>query len=72
MTLDTIVDAGGREVKKSMRFWAGFAEGKIFDDFDPEYGNENDGRAVAIFTTRKCARRHFEDVRRVEVREVAK
>lgn len=58
------------------KYWAGFLDGKLDTrDVDTGWGGfGEDGFRVmpAIFTSRKTARQQYEDVREVQINEVAK
>lgn len=58
------------------KFWAGFEGGKIAElSVDMGWGGYGTGdliEAPMLFTTRREARKKFQDVRRVEVRELPK
>lgn len=57
--------------------WGGFTDGKLcILEVDTGFGGFNTGKAhvamPAVFKKRELARAHFQDVRRVEIREVKK
>lgn len=47
--------------------WAGFVDGKI--DLDTYQGQDGTFYGV-LYTSKREAKRHYQDVRRVEIREV--
>lgn len=49
-------------------YWAGFVDGKVFM-FSYNTGS---GYTAPLFTRRKDAKLYFDDVRKVEIREVGK
>ncbi len=51
---------------KKSRFWAGFVDGKIYIN-NPLFTYTGN---VAVFTNRKSAKRFYQDVRLVEIKEV--
>lgn len=60
-----------RKTKQSIKAWAGFTDGKLlFYTVDDCFGGSNYHESPAIFKTRKEAKAQFEDVRRVEIKEV--
>lgn len=57
------------------QFWAGFVDGKVYTEVVTDnWGGDpkNTYRAPMLFTSREQARWRFEDVRKVEVRDVSK
>lgn len=61
-------------MKKAKVYWAGFIGDRIVIDRRDTgwggYGNDGFREAPALFVTRREAREQFEDVRKVEIREV--
>lgn len=55
--------------KKKRKFWAGFCDGEIAETRDA-FGNESNSRIAAIYIRRKDAKKAYEDVRPVEVKEI--
>jgi hypothetical protein len=50
------------------KYWAGFVSGKIYtQNHLPEYAGN-----VAIFTNKKIAKKFYQDVRPVEIKEIKK
>ena len=68
------------EIKSKARTvfaWGGFSDGRLsYLDVDTGFGGFNMGKAhvamPAVFNKRELARVHFQDVRKVEIREVKK
>ena len=60
----------------AMKMWAGFVAGRLFVyEIDDAFGSAtfcgaSRRMSPAIFKTRKEARAQFEDVRRIEIREI--
>lgn len=58
---------------KPKTYWAGFVDGKMYQmqtiHFQTEH-NTFDGGIVHLFPRRKDAKVYFDDVRKVEIREV--
>lgn len=53
--------------KPKVKYWAGFVDGHIAETLE-YYGADND-RVAAIYLHRKDARKHYQDVRKVEIKE---
>lgn len=53
---------------KAVKAWAGITDGKFYFIFSDKEDDFN-GEAV-IYRTRKTAKKYFEEVRRVEIREL--
>lgn len=56
-------------VRKPTKAWAGYSEGKLHT-WPANDGYAEPGTVLEVFTTRKAARARYEDVRRVEIREL--
>lgn len=50
--------------------WGGFSMGRL--DLDPYSNGSDSGWYGTLYTSKREAKKHYEDVRRVEVREVKK
>lgn len=56
---------------KKIKAWGGFSSGRLdMREMDDKWGGENKRMVPAIFRNRKEARRQYQDVRRVEIRQV--
>lgn len=51
---------------KPKTYWAGFVDGKMLWD----YTSDGEHMVIPLFTRRKEAKVYFDDVRKVEIREV--
>lgn len=52
-------------------FWAGFVDGKLYKG-DPSSEGFKMAPLACFFTRRKDAKLYFDDVRKVEIREITK
>lgn len=51
--------------------WGGFCDDKLdMRDIDDHFGGQNTHAAPSIFTSRKEARRQYEDVRKIKITPV--
>lgn len=51
------------------RFWAGFSNGCISETLE-HYGDQD--RVLSIYIRKKDAKKHYQDVRPVEIKEIKK
>jgi hypothetical protein len=59
-----------KKLSKPVLAWGGFHADKL--DVVIESGYDHAYTLLAVFRTRADAKRHFQDVRRIEIREVAR
>lgn len=58
-------------MKKKTLAWAGFCDGNLhFTMCDDQWGGKNIRLMPSIFKSKKAAQEQYQDVRRVEIREV--
>ena len=56
-----------------MKLWGGFVDGCLhWQTVDDGFGGEHNRLAAALFITRKEAREQYQDVRRVEIKFIAR
>lgn len=55
---------------KRRKFWAGFVNNQVAETLE-FYGSDNDS-VLAIYLRKKDAKKHYQDVRPVEIRQLKK